>query len=91
MAIKFKFNPHTPAPWLIATKECLSLREVALLLGISEPTILKNLDQIPHRRIGKGRGRLLFGRQALLKWLNLEEESAEQDAKEQEEENTDNV
>jgi len=89
MAIKFP-PKSVPAPWMVAPpKECFSLREVALLLGISEPTILKNLDQIPHRRLGKGRGRLLFGKQALLKWLNLEDENKAQDAEEQKEEQTD--
>ena len=55
-------------------KECITMTEAAELLGVSVPALRKNLNKVPHRRLGK---RILFGRRALLDWLNLTERNAD--------------
>ena len=48
-------------------RECLSVAEAAEFLGVSVPFLYKWLDKIPHRKLGN---RVLFGRVALIKWLD---------------------
>jgi excisionase family DNA binding protein len=49
--------------------EVLSAEDVAELLGIDVKTVYDhaNRNRIPHRRLGR---RILFGRRAILAWLN---------------------
>ena len=48
-------------------RECMNAEQAARFLGISATFLRKHLDEIPHKRIGE---RVLFGRRALLDWLN---------------------
>lgn len=51
------------------TPELLTVDEVAALLGIDRKTVYDHASRgrIPHRRLGR---RILFGRRAILDWLN---------------------
>lgn len=49
--------------------EAMTADEVAALLGVDRQTVYDyaGRGEIPHRRLGR---RILFGRQAILAWLN---------------------
>jgi excisionase family DNA binding protein len=48
-------------------KNGYNVREAAKYIGVSPPTFLKLLDEIPHRRVGK---RVIIGKTNLDNWLN---------------------
>lgn len=52
-----------------AAAEVMSVDEVAEMLGVDKKTVYDkaNRGQIPCRRLGR---RMLFGRRAILDWLN---------------------
>ena len=45
----------------------MNVNEAADFLGVSVPFVYKWVDKIPHRKLGD---RILFGRVALIKWLD---------------------
>lgn len=47
-----------------------NVRESAKYIGVSAPTMLKLLSEIPHRRVGK---RVIVSKANLDKWLSNEE------------------
>ena len=51
---------------LLAAKNVLSVRDVALLTGRSEKTIRNRLDEIPHYRGGTG---IVFKRSEIEAWM----------------------
>ena len=51
---------------LLAAKNVLSVRDVALLTGRSEKTIRNRLDEIPHYRGGTG---IVFKRNEVESWM----------------------
>lgn len=51
---------------LLAAKNVLSVRDVALLTGRSEKTIRNRLDEIPHYRGGAG---IVFKRNEVESWM----------------------
>lgn len=51
---------------LLAAKNVLSVRDVALLTGRSEKTIRNRLDEIPHYRGGTG---IVFKRSEIESWM----------------------
>lgn len=56
-------------------REVLSLEEVADLLGVGVSLVRENIASIPHKRLGR---RLLFGRQAVLAWVNDPDDAMEE-------------
>lgn len=48
-------------------QEVMTIEEAANFLGVSVSLLRKHINDLPHRRLGD---RVLFGRRALLYWLN---------------------
>ena len=63
-------RPPAAAP-LPSLPEVLTVAEVARFLRVDRKTVYDTIDRgdLPARRVGRGRRRLVVGRAALLAWL----------------------
>lgn len=65
-------RPTSPAaPAAPALPDVLTVAEVARFLRVNRKTVYESIDRgdLPARRMGRGRRRLVIGRAALLAWL----------------------